>query len=78
MEDRKKKLLSEGLFDAKFKKSSVIPSNIGIITSESGSVIQDIIHRIRDRFTMPLYFSKVQGKDCVKEIVEGQIILIQT
>ena len=74
LEDRKKKLLSEGLFDAKFKKSlPMIPSNIGIITSESGSVIQDIIHRIRDRFplSVSLYFSKVQGKDCVKEIVEG-------
>ena len=74
MEDRKKKLLAEGLFDSRFKKSlPLIPSNIGIITSESGSVIQDIIHRIRDRFPLnvTLYFSKVQGKDCVKEIVEG-------
>ena len=46
----KNKFITEGLFDnSKKKKVPYLPQSIGIITSTSGVVIQDIIHRIRDR-----------------------------
>lgn len=51
IEERKKKLAAEGLFDADRKKTlPMIPKSIGVITSETGAVIQDILHRIKDRF----------------------------
>lgn len=50
LEKRKKQLESEGLFDrAKKKKIPFFPQKIGIITSLSGAVIKDILHRITDR-----------------------------
>jgi exodeoxyribonuclease VII large subunit len=51
IEERKKKLAAEGLFDADRKKElPMLPKSIGVITSETGAVIQDIMHRIKDRF----------------------------
>lgn len=51
LEDRRQKLLAEGLFhpDRK-KKIPSLPYIIGVVTSPTGSVIRDIIHRIEDRF----------------------------
>lgn len=51
LEDRKKKLAAEGLFDeARKKPLPYMPSVIGVITSPTGAVIKDILHRLADRF----------------------------
>jgi exodeoxyribonuclease VII large subunit len=51
LEDRKKKLAAEGLFDESRKVPiPFLPEVIGVITSPSGAVIRDILHRLRDRF----------------------------
>ena len=74
LEARKKKLLSEGLFDKKYKKSLPLwPNSIGIITSEKGSVIEDIIHRIKERFptNLFLYPVTVQGSKSIEEIISA-------
>mgnify|MGYP001160124922 CR=1 FL=1 len=74
LEDRKKKLAKEGLFDLNIKKRiPKFPSSIGVITSQSGAVIKDIIHRVRDRFPSEiiLFSAKVQGQSAVEEICDG-------
>ena len=74
LEDRKKKLTNLGLFDIGRKKTiPKFPNSIGVITSQSGAVIKDIIHRISDRFPTKLIFfpSNVQGKNCVQDLVDG-------
>ena len=71
LEDRKKMLSKEGLFDEdKKKKIITFPSSIGVITSESGAVFSDIVHRINDRFPLEiiLYPVKVQGESSATEI----------
>ena len=71
LEDRKKMLSKEGLFDEdKKKKIITFPSSIGVITSESGAVFSDIVHRIKDRFPLEiiLYPVKVQGESSATEI----------
>jgi exodeoxyribonuclease VII large subunit len=74
LEDRRKKLEAEGLFDSARKKPlPYIPRRIGIITSPSGAVIHDIIHRISDRFPLHviLWPAAVQGVNTVRDIVAG-------
>src|SRR5882672_4614742 len=51
IEERKKKLAAEGLFDAARKQLlPFLPDVIGVITSPAGAVIRDILHRLEDRF----------------------------
>ncbi|MBY0429120.1 MAG: exodeoxyribonuclease VII large subunit [Alphaproteobacteria bacterium] len=51
LEDRKKKLAAEGLFDeARKKPLPFMPKVIGVITSPTGAVIKDILHRLAERF----------------------------
>ena len=51
LEDRRKKLAAEGLFDAERKrKLPFLPTTIGVVTSPTGAVIRDILHRLADRF----------------------------
>ncbi|MGZ9109170.1 MAG: exodeoxyribonuclease VII large subunit [Micavibrio sp.] len=51
LEDRKKKLTAEGLFDPARKKAiPFLPHVIGVVTSPTGAVIRDILHRLDDRF----------------------------
>ncbi len=51
LEDRRKKLAAEGLFDERRKKPlPFLPDVIGVVTSPSGAVIRDIIHRVSERF----------------------------
>jgi exodeoxyribonuclease VII large subunit len=51
LEDRKKKLAAEGLFDGARKRPiPFLPEVIGVITSPTGAVIRDILHRLSDRF----------------------------
>ncbi|WP_427452637.1 exodeoxyribonuclease VII large subunit [Litorimonas sp. WD9-15] len=50
-EKRKKMLAAEGLFDeARKVELPFLPKTIGVVTSPTGSVIRDILHRITDRF----------------------------
>jgi len=51
LEDRKRKLAAEGLFDAERKRElPYLPQVIGVVTSPGGAVIRDILHRLADRF----------------------------
>jgi exodeoxyribonuclease VII large subunit len=51
LEDRRKKLAAEGLFDQGRKKPiPYLPAVIGVVTSPTGAVIRDILHRLADRF----------------------------
>ncbi len=51
LEDRRKRLAAEGLFDAERKRPlPFLPEVIGVVTSPTGAVIRDILHRLADRF----------------------------
>lgn len=74
LEERKARLAKEGYFDpAKKKPIPFIPKLIGIITSPTGAVIQDMLHRLRQRFPRPvlLWPVLVQGLDASRQIVEA-------
>ncbi len=74
IEKRKQKLLEEGLFDQKHKKLlPVWPEVIGVITSPTGAVIEDILHRIENRFPTQVlvYSSAMQGKTAALEVIAG-------
>lgn len=74
IEQRKQKFKELGYFDESIKKKlPKYPTNIGIITSKTGAVIEDIKHRIFDRFPceITLYDSAMQGDNCEKEVVAG-------
>ena len=71
LEDRRKKLLKEGLFNQEHKKPiPYLPKMIGVITSPSGAVIRDILHRLSDRFPSHVYLwpVAVQGEGAAKQI----------
>ncbi len=71
LEERKKKLAAEGLFDpARKKPIPFLPQKIGVVTSPSGAVIRDIIHRISDRFPRHLLVWPVlvQGTGAAEQI----------
>ena len=72
LEQRRQKLLAEGLFDNQHKKSlPYLPTVIGIITSPTGAVIKDIMHRINERFKRHIVFIpvKVQGDGAAADII---------
>ncbi len=74
LEDRKKKLATEGLFDASNKKKlPYLPKTIGVITSPTGAVIKDILHRVSDRFPVRiiLWGVLVQGDGAAQQIADG-------
>ncbi len=51
LEERRRKLAAEGLFDGARKRPlPFLPDVIGVVTSPTGAVIRDILHRLRDRF----------------------------
>src|SRR5581483_3303257 len=55
LEERKKKLAAEGLFNpARKQLLPFLPAVIGVITSPTGAVIRDILHRLADRFPRPV------------------------
>ena len=71
LEDRRKKFLQEGLFNEEYKKSiPYLPEIIGVITSPSGAVIKDILHRLSDRFPSHVYLwpVAVQGEGSAQQI----------
>src|ERR1700738_671912 len=62
MEERKKKLAAEGLFDEARKQFLPwLPEVIGVVTSPTGAVIRDILHRLEDRFPRRVLVWPVQG-----------------
>ena len=74
LEERRKKLLAEGLFDQKHKKPiPYLPERIGVITSPSGAVIRDILHRVSDRFPCHIYVwpVAVQGEGSASQIANA-------
>lgn len=77
--DLKNKLHKEGLFDLEHKKNlPFVAQNIGVVTSPTGAVIQDIIKTINRRFpcvNIILSPSKVQGEDAPKTLVAGLKLL---
>ncbi|MDA0763162.1 MAG: exodeoxyribonuclease VII large subunit [Proteobacteria bacterium] len=71
LEDRRKKLLAEGLFNPEHKKPiPYLPEIIAVITSPSGAVIKDILHRLSDRFPSHVYIwpVAVQGEGSAKQV----------
>ena len=74
LEKRKAQLQSEGLFDTSRKKPiPYLPEIIGVVTSPSGAVIRDILHRLRDRFPRKvlLWPVAVQGEKCAPEVANA-------
>ena len=74
IEKRRQKLFAEGLFDAIHKKPiPFFPKIIGVITSPTGAVIEDIKHRVEARCPahIMLYPSAVQGEKAAAEIISG-------
>jgi len=74
LEKRRKKLLEEGLFDEIHKKPlPFFPKIIGIITSPTGAVIEDIKHRIFNRCPSHLiiYPSLMQGDKAARDVISG-------
>jgi exodeoxyribonuclease VII large subunit len=71
MEERKKKLAAEGLFDAARKQELPwLPDVIGVVTSPTGAVIRDILHRLQDRFPrrVLVWPVKVQGEGSAEQV----------
>jgi len=71
LEKRRATLAGEGLFDAARKQAiPFLPGVIGVVTSPSGAVIRDILHRLRDRFSrhVLIWPVAVQGANCAPEV----------
>ena len=71
LEERKKTLAAEGLFDPARKRAlPYLPQTIGIITSPTGAVIRDILHRLNDRFPrhVIVWPVRVQGETAATEV----------
>ncbi len=72
LEKRKQKLAAEGLFDESRKRPlPFLPQTIGIVTSPTGAVIRDMLHRIEDRFPVHVLVWPVlvQGDKAAEQIV---------
>jgi exodeoxyribonuclease VII large subunit len=77
LEERRRKLAAEGLFDeARKQLLPYLPEVIGVVTSPTGAVIRDILHRLNDRFPrhVLVWPVRVQGETSAAEIataIEG-------
>lgn len=74
LEERKRKLAAEGLFDESKKKPLPrLPQRIGVVTSPTGAAFQDIQNRLRERFPVHvlLYPATVQGTTAAAEVAAG-------
>ena len=77
LEERKRKLAAEGLFEeARKQLLPFLPEVIGVVTSPTGAVIRDILHRLADRFPrhVLVWPVKVQGESSAAEVaaaIEG-------
>ncbi|WP_234855631.1 exodeoxyribonuclease VII large subunit [Paracoccus everestensis] len=71
LEKRRQALAAEGLFDEGRKRPlPSLPRVIGVVTSPSGAVIRDILHRLRDRFPtrVLIWPVAVQGEGCAPQV----------
>ena len=71
LEERRKKLAAEGLFDeARKKPLPFLPDVIGVVTSPTGAVIRDILHRLADRFPrhVLIWPVLVQGEGAARQV----------
>ncbi|MEI8144998.1 MAG: exodeoxyribonuclease VII large subunit [Alphaproteobacteria bacterium] len=71
LDERRKKLTAEGLFDPERKRPlPYLPEVIGVVTSPTGAVIRDILHRLADRFPrrVLVWPVRVQGEESAKEV----------
>jgi len=77
IEERRQRLAAEGLFDAvRKKKLPFMPRVVGVVTSPTGAVIRDILHRLTSRFPLHVLVwpVRVQGESCGAEVaaaIEG-------
>ena len=75
LEERKKKLAAEGLFDESRKKPAPLyPENIGVVTSAKGAALQDIIQVLKRRmngFALHVFDSLVQGDKAAESLIAG-------
>jgi len=71
LEERRRKLNAEGLFAPERKRRlPFLPGVIGVVTSPTGAVIRDILHRLEDRFPrrVLVWPVRVQGETCAAEV----------
>ncbi len=71
LEDRRRKLAEEGLFDEARKQAlPFLPEVIGVVTSPTGAVIRDILHRLEDRFPrrVLVWPVLVQGEGAAEQV----------
>jgi exodeoxyribonuclease VII large subunit len=71
LEQRRKQFAEEGLFDeARKRPLPFLPRIIGVVTSPTGAVIRDILHRLSDRFPshVLVWPVRVQGETCAAEV----------
>ena len=74
LEERKKKLAAAGLFDeARKQLLPFLPRVIGVVTSPTGAVIRDILHRLADRFPrrVLVWPVRVQGESSAAEVANA-------
>lgn len=74
LEERKRKLAAAGLFAPERKRPlPYLPRVIGVVTSPTGAVIRDILHRLQDRFPrhVLVWPARVQGETCAEEVAAG-------
>jgi exodeoxyribonuclease VII large subunit len=74
LEERKNKLAAQGLFDeARKQLLPFLPGVIGVVTSPTGAVIRDILHRLADRFPrrVLVWPVRVQGETSAAEVANG-------
>lgn len=74
LEDRRRKLAAEGLFDEDRKQPiPYLPRVIGIVSSPTGAVIRDILHRLRERFPchVLLWPVLVQGDGAADQVARA-------
>lgn len=71
LEERRRMFAAEGLFDeARKQLLPFLPQTIGVVTSPTGAVIRDILHRIGERFPCHVFVwpVRVQGESCAPEV----------
>ena len=74
LEERRRRLAAEGLFDdARKQLLPFLPMVIGVVTSPTGAVIRDILHRIEDRFPVHVIVwpVRVQGETSAEEVTRA-------
>ena len=75
LEELKKKLKEEGLFDRPRKVINKFPKEIALITSKSGAAVKDVLHTITSRWncSIKIYPCLVQGEEAPKSIIKSLI-----